>query len=82
MADIFLILDIILVLMVIISGISLLNGIPSDLHKRAVLALRQAARNSRAFKSRGDNGQAREVPMSCGCSGSHPSTDRPKVIKG
>jgi hypothetical protein len=82
MADIFLLLDIILVLMVIVSGISLLIVVPRDLHKKAVLALRQKTRNSRASNGRGENEQARAIPMSCGCSGCHPSSDGPKVVKG
>jgi hypothetical protein len=82
MADIFLLLDIVLVLMVIVSGISLLIVVPRDLHKKAVLALRQKARNSRASNGRGENGQARAIPMSCGCSGSHSPSDGPKVVKG
>jgi hypothetical protein len=81
MADIFLILDIILVLMVIVSGISLLIVVPRDLHKKAMLALRQKTRNSRTFNGRGQNGQARAISMSCACSGSHRSTDGPKAIK-
>jgi hypothetical protein len=82
MADIFLALDIIIVLMVIVSGISLLIMVPRDLHKKAVLALRQKTRNSRASNGRAENGQARAIPMSCGCSGSHPPADEPKVVKG
>jgi hypothetical protein len=78
MADIFLVLDIILVLMVIVSGISLLIVVPRDLHNKAVLALRQKTRNSRASNGRGENGQARDIPMSCSCSGSHPPSDGPK----
>lgn len=82
MADVFLILDIILVLMVIVSGISLLIVVPRDLHNKAILALRQKTGNSRASNGGRENGQARAIPMSCGCSGSHPSTDGPKAIKG
>jgi hypothetical protein len=82
MADIFLLLDIILVLMVIASGISLLIVVPRDLHKKAVLALRQKTRNSRASHGRGENGQAMAIPMSCGCSVSHTPSDGPKAVKG
>ena len=82
MADIFLLLDIILVLMVIGAGISLLIAVPRDLHKKALLALRQKTRNSRPSNGRGENGQARAIPISCSCSGSHPSTDGPKATKG
>jgi hypothetical protein len=82
MADIFLLLDIVLVVMVIVSGISLLIVVPRDLHKKAVLALRPKTRNSRASNGRGANGQARALPMSCGCSGSHPPSDGAKVVKG
>jgi hypothetical protein len=82
MADLFLVLDIILFLMVIVSGISLLIMVPRDLHKKAMLALRQKTRNSCASNGRGENGQAGAIPMSCGCSGSDPRSDGPKVVKG
>jgi hypothetical protein len=82
MADIFLVLDIVLVLMVIVSGISLLIVVPRDLHNKAVLALRQKARNSHASNGRGEQGQARANPMSCSCSGSHPPSDGPDAVKG
>jgi hypothetical protein len=55
--------------------------VPRDLHKKAMLALRQKTRNSRTFNGRGQNGQARAISMSCACSGSHRSTDGPKAIK-
>jgi hypothetical protein len=82
MADIFLVLDIVLVLMVIVTGISLLIVVPRDLHNKAVLASRQKARNSHAPNGRGENGQGRAIPMSCSCSGSHPPSDGPKAVKG
>jgi hypothetical protein len=82
MADIFLLLDIILVLIVISLGISLLIVVPRDLHRKALFVLRQKTRNSCASNGRGENGQATAIPMSCGCSGSHPSADGPKAIKG
>jgi hypothetical protein len=44
--------------------------------------LRQKTRNSRASNGRGENGQARATPMGWGCSGSHPPSDGPKVVKG
>lgn len=82
MVDIFLLLDIILVLMVIASAISLLILVPRDLQKKATLALRQKTWNSRASNGRGEHGQASAIQISCGCSGSHPSTDGTEAIKG
>jgi hypothetical protein len=82
MVDIFLLLDIILALMVIALATSLLIVVPRDLQKKAALALREKRWNCRASNGRGEDGQARAIPMSRGCSGSHPSTDGPKAIKG
>jgi hypothetical protein len=82
MDDIFLLLDIILVLMVIALAISLLIAVPRDLKKKAMLALRKKTWNSRASNGRGEDAQASAIPMSCGCSGSHSSTDGPKAQKG
>jgi hypothetical protein len=82
MVDIFLLLDIILFLMVIASAISLLILVPRDLQKKAALALREKTWNSRAFNGRGEDRQASAIPISCGCSGSHPSTYGPEAIKG
>jgi hypothetical protein len=79
MVDILLLLDIILVLMVIALAISLLRAVPRDLQKKAVFALRKKTWNSRASNDRGKPAQS---PMSCGCSGSHPSTDGPKTQNG
>ncbi len=56
MADIFLLLDILLLLMVIASAISLLIVVPRDLQKKALLALREKTWNSRASNGRGEDG--------------------------
>jgi hypothetical protein len=58
MVDIFLLLDIILVLMVIALAISLLIAVPRDLQKKAVLALRKKTWNTRVSIGRGEDGQA------------------------
>jgi hypothetical protein len=58
MVDIFLLLDIILVLMVIALAISLLIAVPRDLQKKAVLALRKKTWNSRTSNGRGEDGQS------------------------
>jgi competence protein ComGC len=52
MVDIFLLLDILLVLMVIALAISLLIAVPRDLKKKAVLALRKKTWNSRGASLR------------------------------
>jgi hypothetical protein len=56
MADIFLLLDILLLLMVIASAISLLIVVPRDLQKKALLVLREKTWNSRASNGRGEDG--------------------------
>ena len=82
MVDIFLLLDIILVLTVIALAISLLIMVPQELQRKAALALREKTWNSRTSNGRDEDGQASAIPMSCDRSGSHPSTDGPKSIKG
>jgi competence protein ComGC len=61
MVDIFLLLDIILVLMVIALAISLLIAVPRDLQKKAVSALRKKTWNSRTSNGRGEDGQANAI---------------------
>ena len=56
MVDIFLLLDILLLLMVIASAISLLIVVPRDMQKKALLALREKTWNSRASNGRGEDG--------------------------
>ena len=75
--------DIILLLMVIASAISLLVVSPRDLQKKAILALREYEdmELSRAH-GRGEDGQAKAVLLNLSRSGSHPSTDRPRAING
>jgi hypothetical protein len=70
--------DIILLLMVVASAISLLVVSPRDLRKKTILALREYEEMelSRAH-GRGEDGQARAIPMNLSRSGSHPSTDWP-----
>jgi hypothetical protein len=55
MVDIFLLLDIILVLIVIASAISLLIVVPRDLKKKAMLALREKTWNTRAPNGPGED---------------------------
>jgi hypothetical protein len=55
MVDIFLLLDILLLLMVIALAISLLIVVPRDLHKKVLLALRKKTWNSRASNGRGED---------------------------
>jgi len=64
--------------MVIASAISLLVVSPRALQKKAVLALREYEdmELSRAH-GRGEDGQARAIPINLSRSGSHPSTDWP-----
>jgi hypothetical protein len=70
--------DIILLLMVIASAISLLVVSPQGLQKKAILALREYEdmELSRAH-GRGEDGQAKAIPMNLSPSGSHPSGDWP-----
>jgi hypothetical protein len=70
--------DIILLLMVVASAISLLVVSPRNLQKKAILALRDYEEMEllRAH-GRGEDGQARAIPMNLSRSGSHPSTDWP-----
>ena len=65
--------DIILLLMVIASAISLIVVSPRDLQKKAVQALREYEdmELSRA-QGRGEDGQAEASPMNLSRSGSHP----------
>ena len=74
--------DIILLLMAITSAISLLVVRPRDVQRKAILALREYEEMelSRA-NGRGEDRQARPIPMNLGCSGSHPSTPVADVIK-
>ena len=70
--------DIILLLMVVASAISLLVVSPRDLQRKAILALREYEEMelSRAH-GRGEDGEARGIPMNLNCSGSHPPRDWP-----
>jgi hypothetical protein len=70
--------DIILLLMVIASAISLLVLSPRDLQKKAILALREYedVELSRAHCP-GEDGQTRAIPMNLSRSGSHPTGDWP-----
>jgi hypothetical protein len=70
--------DIILLLMAIASAISLLVVSPRDVQRKAILALRECEEMelSRAC-GRGEDGEARAIPMNLGRSGSHPSTEWP-----
>jgi hypothetical protein len=70
--------DIILLLMVIASAVSLLVVSPRDLQKKAILAFREYEdmELSRAH-GRGEDGEARAIPMNLSRSGSHPSVDWP-----
>jgi hypothetical protein len=70
--------DIVLLLMVIASAISLLLVSPRDLQRKAILALREyegmeLSRNH----DRGEDGQSRAIPMNLSRSSSQPSTDWP-----
>jgi hypothetical protein len=67
--------DIILLLMVIASAISLLVVSPRDLQKKAILALREC--EEMELSSAHGRGEARATPMNLSPSGSHPSGDRP-----
>jgi hypothetical protein len=65
--------DIILLLMVIASAISLLVVSPRDLQRRAILALREyEGMELSCTHGRGEDGEARAIP----------STDWPDVVKG
>ena len=70
--------DIILLLMVIASAISLLVLSPRDLQKKAILALREYEdmELSRAHGG-GEDGQASAIPMNLSRSDSHPTADWP-----
>ena len=70
--------DIILLLMAIASAISLLVVSPRDLQRKAILALREHEEMELSHAhGRGEDGQAKAVPMNLGPSGSHPSTEWP-----
>jgi hypothetical protein len=73
--------DIILLLMAIASAISLIVVSPRDLQK-AILALREyEGMEFSPTDGRGEDGQARAIPMNFGRSGSHPSTEWPMSQK-
>ena len=70
--------DIILLLMLIASAISLIVVTPRDLQKKAILALRECAEMELSRAHGGEDGQATATPMNSR-SGSHPLAD---VMKG
>jgi hypothetical protein len=70
--------DIVLLLMVIASAISLLVVSPRNLQKKAIPALREYEdMELSCAHGRGEDGEARAIPMNLNCSGSHPPRDWP-----
>ena len=70
--------DIILLLMVIASAISLLVVSPRGLQKKAILAFREYEdMELSSAHGRGEDGEARAIPTNLSPSGSHPSGDWP-----
>jgi hypothetical protein len=69
--------DIILLLMVIASAISLLVLSPRDLQKKAILALREYEDMELSRARGGEDGQASAIPMNLSRSDSHPTADWP-----
>jgi hypothetical protein len=70
--------DMILLLMAIASAISLLVVSPRDVQRKAILVLREhEERGLSRARGRGEDGQAKAIPMNPGGSGSHPSREWP-----
>jgi hypothetical protein len=72
--------DIILLLMVIASAISLVVVCPRDLRKRAVSALREHEEMQLSrTDGRGEHGEASKIPANLICASSHLATDWPEL---